>query len=112
MNKQKLTNTLFYISTLLIVAGILLKISDYSNAVYVFLSGAMAFTISRVINLYNSSDRKKGRIPQIQLFSGISLVVAAWFMHKDSNSWSVFVLITAIIELYASFRGNNFQDKT
>lgn len=112
MNKQKLTNTLFYISTLLIVAGILLKISDYSNAVYVFLSGAMTFTISRAIILYNSSDRKKGRILQIQLFSGICLIIAGWFMHKDSNSWSVFVLLSAVIELYASFRGNNFQNKT
>lgn len=112
MNRIKLLNNLFYFSALLIVSGILLKLSDYPTAAYVFLSGACLFTLSRVFQMINNRQKVKGRLLQIQIFSGLCLIVSAYFMLTQSNNWSVFVLISALIELYASFRGGSFQEKT
>jgi hypothetical protein len=112
MNKLKLNNNLFYFSTLLVLAGILLRISDYKTASYAYLAGACLFTLSRVFSFIMYRDKTRGRLLQIQIFSGFSLIVSAVLMYRGSNSWSVFVLLTALIELYASFRGGNFQQKT
>lgn len=112
MNKAKLNNNLFYFSTLLVISGIIMHISDYENASYVFLAGACLFSLSRVFNFIIYRSKSKGRILQIQIFSGLSLILSAYLMYKGSNSWSVFVLLTALIELYTSFRGGNFQEKT
>lgn len=112
MNRIKLNNNLFYFSTLLVVAGILMRISGYSMAAYVYLAGACLFSLSRVFNFILFREKARGRILQIQIFSGLSLIFSAYLMYRQSNSWSVFVLLTALIELYASFRGGNFQQKT
>jgi hypothetical protein len=112
MNKIKLLNNIFYFSTLLIVGGILLRISNYPTAPYIFLFGSVLFVLSRLFNFWFQDDKVRGRLSQIQIFSGLSLVVAGYFMYKGGNSWSVFVLISALIELYASFRSGNFNEKT
>jgi len=109
MNKQKLNNNLFYFSTLLVLAGILLKISNYQTASYAYLAGACLFTLSRVFSFILNRTKIRGRLLQIQIFSGMSLIVSAALMYRGSNSWSVFVLLTALIELYVSFRGGEFS---
>ena len=112
MKDQKLANIFFYISALLIVSGALLKISNYTNASYIFLAGACILTFSRVLFFVQNRDKMKGRLPQIQIFSSALLVLSGYFMYVGSNSWSVFIFLFALIELYVTFRGNNFQQKT
>lgn len=112
MKDQKLANNFFYISALLILSGVLLKLSNYTNASYILLAGACLLTFSRVLFLFQNRDQIKGRLAQIQIFSGLLFIVSAYFMYVGSNSWGVFILLAALIELYVTFRGNNFQQKT
>jgi hypothetical protein len=111
MKNQNLINNLFYISALLIISGVLLKITNYTSASFIYLAGACLFTLSRVIFLVTNKEKIKGRISQIQIFSGLLLIISAYLMYKGSNSWSVLILLSALIEIYSSFRGNNLQGK-
>ena len=97
-------NRFFYFASLLVIAGILLKISGQEIALPVMLTGSIWFASVRIISALKNKDRKRSRLPMIQMMSAISLLVAAYFMYKMSNSWAVFILITAVLESYASFR--------
>lgn len=97
-------NRFFYFAALLVIAGILLKIAAHEIAFPVVLTGSILFAIVRIYSSLKYKDRKHSRIPMIQMMSATSLVVSAYLMYKMSNSWAVFVLITAVLEIYASFR--------
>ncbi len=99
-----LLNKFYYFAALLVISGILLKVANNDLAVPVMLTGSVAYAIVRIIVAVNNKDKKYSRIPMMHLVSAVSLLVGAYFMYQESNSWAVFVLITAAIEIYASFR--------
>ncbi len=103
----QLLNKFYYVAALLVVSGILLKVTGNELAVPVMVTGSIAYAIVRIIVAVNNKDKKYSRIPLIHLVSAISLLVAAYLMYYASNSWAVFVFITAVLEIYASVRMDN-----
>lgn len=104
MQKRQLINTIYYFAALLILAGILAKLSAYENAPFIYLAGTALYAVSRALYVIILKPERRNRIPQIQIFASICLVASAYFMLKESNSWSLFLFIAAVIEIYTSFR--------
>lgn len=73
--------------------------------IYVFVAGAVLLAIVRIIALIRSQNKREiTRLPQIQLLSVASLLGAGYLMYDGSNSWSVLFLVSAVLELYVSYR--------
>jgi Ca2+/Na+ antiporter len=108
MKKTDINKVLLISGGGLTVFGCFAKLFDLSYAPYIFSVGA-AFLIyiqlMYTIDNKNADSRQK-RLTRNGLFSSLFLVIAAYFMFKDSNSWVVAVLIYALSTLFISFRGN------
>jgi hypothetical protein len=94
------------LSMLLMILGLLMFLfSTPMVGIYVFTAGAMILGIIRFVAFIRSRNSKEvSRIPQIHLLSVASLLGAAYMMYEGSNSWSVLLLVSAVIELYLSYR--------
>lgn len=99
-------NKTYYVAALLVIAGILLFVSQNDMAVPVFITGTILFAGIRIISAIKNKDKGTSRIPYVQLLSASSLVFSSYMMYKGSNSWAVFALITAVLESYSTFRIN------
>ena len=95
------------LSMVLIIIGLLLFLFSAVPliGIYTFAAGAVILGLIRVLALVRSRNSKTiSRIPQIHLLSVVALLGAAYMMYDGSNSWSVLLLVSAVLELYLSFR--------
>ena len=94
------------LSMVLIMLGLLLFLFvDANIGIYVFSSGAIVLAFLRVIALVRSQNRREiSRLPQINILSVAALCGAAYLMYDGSNSWSVMLLVSAVLEIYVSYR--------
>lgn len=94
------------LSMVLMIVGLLVFLFSEPNVgIYVFAGGAVILGLIRFIALIRSQNSHEvSRLPQIHLLSVASLLGAAYMMHDGSNSWSVLLLVSAVLELYVSFR--------
>ncbi len=106
LQMNPILNKTFYVAALLVIAGILLYVSQYHLAIPVYVAGSILFAITRVTIALTHKNKRTSRIPYIQLLSASALLFSAYLMHKGANSWAVFALITAALEAYATFRMN------
>lgn len=75
-------------------------------AVGIYAAGAIAFAVTRLVAVvrHRSASAAVSRLPQIRLFSAAALLGVAYLMYDGSNSWSILLLVSAVIEVYVSFR--------
>ena len=92
--------------TIMVIGLLMYVVLREMYAVWVYGAGAVGFAIARIIAVirFRSSGKHLSRLPQIRLFSAVALLGAAYLMYDGSNSWSVLLLVSAVVELYASFR--------
>ncbi len=89
----------------MITGLVLFLVSDEMVGIYVFAFGAILLTIVRLTALLQrQGGGQLTRLPQIRLLSAAILLGAAYLLYADSNSWSVLLLVSAVLELYVTFR--------
>lgn len=91
---------------LLMIVGLLVFLFVNPDiGIYVFVAGAIILGVIRFVALIRSRNSNDvSRLPQIHLFSIAALLGAAYLMYDGSNSWSVLLLVSAVLEIYVSFR--------
>lgn len=94
------------LSMLLMIVGLLVFLFVNPDiGIYVFVAGAIILGVIRFVALIRSRNSNDvSRLPQIHLFSIAALLGAAYLMYDGSNSWSVLLLVSAVLEIYVSFR--------
>lgn len=103
---KKLSKNIPVLSMIMMVAGLVLYVLMNSfYGIYVFMAGGTVLGIVRIIDMVKVRKGKEiTRLPQIRLLSVVSLLVAGYLMFDGSNSWSVLLLVSAILEIYVTFR--------
>lgn len=92
---------------LVMVIGLIMYIllrEEYT--IWIYGIGAIFFAIQRIVEMVKQRSANTGisRLPQIRLFSAAALLGAAYLMYDGSNSWSILLLVSAVLEVYVSFR--------
>ncbi len=78
---------------------------ENTYGIYTFGFGAAFFTIIRLLALVQHRNGSEiSRLPQIRVLSAAALLGAAYLMYIGSTSWSVLLLVTAVLEVYVTFR--------
>ncbi len=106
MNKKlsnKYLTSAYVVGYLGIIVSTVLHILDTEWAFHPFCVSALLTIIGRGLSL-PSGDFRIRRLNMILLVGAFGLIGTAYFMYKGSNSWAVSLLISAIIDLYTSFR--------
>ncbi len=103
---NKIHNYLPTASMIIMLIGLVIFL--FVNNVYGFYTfsfGAAVLALVRFLDMIHEQGKNKAnRLPQIRVLSALSLLGAAYMMYDGSNSWSVLLLVTAVLEVYVSFR--------
>ena len=94
---------LFILSGILVLAGASLYLTHWEYASYLFATGAAGVTVYYLTLPYQSSDFRIRRLQRLNIFAGIAMIASSVFMFKQQMAWVVFLLISAILQLYTSF---------
>lgn len=96
------------ISMVLMIVGVILFLfTEINDVVYVYLIGAAVLTVSRFAEILQYKQGNEiSRLPQIHMLSAIVLLGAGYMMYTGSNSWSVLFIVSAVLEIYVSYRAD------
>ena len=103
MKNNKNLTLIYYVGMALLIAGILLHITDLTIAFWVYTVGLLPVVGIRIYYFMIAlpDDRRK-YIPY--LFSGISFVAAAVAIYYNSSYWVIFIALAALLDFYFSYR--------
>ncbi|MDR0757247.1 MAG: hypothetical protein LBF85_05300 [Tannerella sp.] len=100
MNKQTRT-FLFVLSSAFVLTGAIAYAGWPVYAPYLFAAGSAGITVCYITVPYEPHFRLR-RLNRMNVFAGILMVAASVFMFMLRNEWVVFLLIAALLQLYAS----------
>ncbi len=108
MQTSKYIDILFYTAAFVTFGGIIMHISAEPTGWKLVTLGASGMLLIRLFKMFpkhkNNPKPKYNRLPMYQLLSSSALILAAYFMFKESNTWGAAVLFSAIMEFYISLR--------
>lgn len=93
----------YYIGMIILLAGILLALTEKPYAVYLYGIGLLPVLGIRVFNFIVAKPENK-RKNLIMVVSGIMLAIAGVAIYMGKSWWIVFIAISAILDFYISFR--------
>ena len=93
----------YYVGMILLFIGIVMLLTDIKGGLILFSAGALPIVGVRIFNRSVCKPERR-RINTILVISSLFLLAAgvAKFYHKEY--WIVFILITAVLDFYVSFR--------
>ncbi len=103
MNIYKLLSVIYYVGMALVFLGILMHMSELSYGAWCFAGGAVVMVGIRLYNRLIGKPENQ-RVYSILLYSAILLLPAAWAMYTHRRYWIIFIILTAVLDTYASYR--------
>jgi hypothetical protein len=103
MNIYKTLSISYYIGMALVLTGILFQLNDISYALPLLVIGIVPFIGVRSFNFIKGKTENR-RINGIMLISALFLSAAIIAIYYHRSYWVLGVLITAMLDLYVSFR--------
>ncbi len=101
----KVLPILYAVGALLILIGAVVYFTGYELAPYLYLVGAVIFTIAQFKEPYHKTNFTIKRLRRQQIIGSLFLILTGIFMLTTrGNEWIVCLSIAALIQLYTAFR--------
>lgn len=108
--KLQASDWLFIISALLMLLGIILtNETEYSWAKFVFCAGGAGYIVYRIKKAYHGDDFRLKRLNRLYGFCGLLVIMSGYLMFIDNNAFIVLMLLLALLEVYLSFRSEQYH---
>ncbi len=101
MNKNIL-DTIFVISAIAILIGIITHFSMWPYAPYLFSTGAAALVSMRLSSPYKGPNMRLSRLYRMEFFSTLALVATGIFMFMERSEWFMLLIVAAVLQLYTA----------
>ena len=126
---KRIGNLAVTLGGIMVIAGAMLRITGKDIAVWIYMAGAVLFLICQLCDRYDGDSVTIRRLRGQQIVGAVFLVLSAVLMYAERwrpeilmnhdmnaslhsflvgltarNSWIVFMCISALFELYSSFR--------
>ncbi len=99
----KALSILYYLGMALLFIGIIMLMTDSSAGLIVYAAGVVPIVGIRLFNRIVARPERR-RINTILLASALFLIAAGTANYYHKGYWVVFILITAVLDFYVSFR--------
>jgi len=99
----KALSILYYVAMALLFIGIVLLLTDANAGLIVYFAGAIPIVAIRAYNRFVCTPERR-RINTILTYSSLFLIAAGTANYFEKPYWVVFILITAVLDFYVSFR--------
>ncbi|MGM0376024.1 MAG: hypothetical protein ACQEQ0_04575 [Bacteroidota bacterium] len=103
MNFLRFFSGLYHAGLILILAGVIMHVTETSAAPWVIAVGVVPVLGVRIYNFAIAPSHRK-RPNAILMVSSFFLVAAVVAIYLDRSYWIVFVAIAAVLDGYVSFR--------
>ena len=94
---------LYYIGMGLVFLGVLMGVTQVDFDYLVLLLGSLPIIGVRIYNRIIGREENR-RVFSILIYSSIFLLPAAWALFTNRSYWVVFIMLTVVLDFYASFR--------
>ena len=94
----------FILGGVLVLVGVLLQISNFWLAPYIYSAGALSVLILRVLFPIKGDNYRIKRLKRIQFFSCALLILGAYFMFQKNNTWAICLFLAALFDLLVVYR--------
>jgi hypothetical protein len=106
MTTNKILTTLYYQGMVILLTGIIMHISELTYAFWIYFVGLIPVVGIRAFNLViGKPDNFRKNV--ILGLSALALVAAGAAMLYGRTYWVIFIAISAVLDLYISFRKFN-----
>jgi len=99
----KTLSTLYYLGMAFLFIGIVMLLTDIYGGLIIYSIGAIPIVSIRIFNRVVCKPDKR-RINSILVFSSLFLIATGVAKYYQESYWVVFILITAVLDFYVSFR--------
>lgn len=99
----KFLSILYYAGMALLFVGIILLLTDNTAGLIVYAIGVVPIVGIRLFNRIVARPERH-RINTILFASSLFLIAAGAAKYYEEGYWVVFILITAVLDFYVSFR--------
>jgi len=106
MTTNKILSTIYYLGMAILFAGIILHLAEWKQAFWIYLLGFIPVFSIRAFNLVVGRP-ENFRKNVILVVSALALAAAGGAMLYDRTYWVIFVAISAVLDMYISFRRFN-----
>jgi Na+/melibiose symporter-like transporter len=103
MIPYKKLNITYNFGMLLALAGVIICLAKLTPGGYLLSAGALIILSVRIHNRWKAVKEKE-RIYTIMIFSSLILCSSAVLWFLGENYWILMVFISALMDVYASFR--------
>jgi len=100
---HKILSISYYVGMILLFIGIVMLLTDIKGGLILYSIGMLPIVGVRIFNRTVCKPERR-RINTILLISSLFLVAAGAAKFYQKEYWIVFVLITAVLDFYVSFR--------
>ena len=97
---NKFKEYLFYISAVLLLLSAALYITEWTFIPYVYAVASAGIAIVYLTSPYRGDNIRLKRLNIQEAIAAILLPLSSYFMFKGDNEWVVFLVVSAIIQLY------------
>ncbi|MBS2097882.1 hypothetical protein [Carboxylicivirga linearis] len=103
MDYKRLLSILYYIGMGLVFLGVLMGVTQVDFDYLVLLLGSLPIIGVRIYNRIIGREENR-RVFSILIYSSVFLLPAAWALYTNRSYWVVFIMLTVVLDFYASFR--------
>jgi TRAP-type uncharacterized transport system fused permease subunit len=93
----------FATSGLLVLAGAILYLTQWSVSPWLFAVGAAGIAVYHLTMPVRQLSTRARRLQTFNVIGGLAMVVASVFMFRRENEWIICLTIAAILHVYAAF---------
>lgn len=90
----------------MLLSGAIACIAGRLFAPYLFGAGALVMVVLAITDMWRHRNAafRETRLFRMNLLASLALVIGAYLMYKESNSWVICLLIYALVTLFLSYR--------
>ncbi len=99
----KSLSIIYYVGMAFLFIGIVMLLTDIYGGLIVYSIGAIPIVSIRIFNRVVCKPERE-RINTILVISSLFLIAAGVAKFYQESYWIVFILITAVLDFYVSFR--------
>ena len=100
---DKFKSYLFYVCSILLLLSAGLYITEWFVIPYIYAVASAGVAVVYLTSPYKGSDTRLKRLNVQEAIAAILLPVSSFLMFKEKNEWVLFLLISAILQLYVAF---------
>jgi hypothetical protein len=103
MKPNKIINSIFYISSILLAGSAVAYFFEQTITPYIYTIAAACLSVVFLITLYKGDNFRLKRLNIQQVITALSLAASSYFMCTGKNEWYLFLLIASVLILYGVF---------